>query len=828
MLELLEDRLAPAAYSLTDLGSLGGAHTVGSDTGFDAFVQNFWNGAPSSSEVINRSGQIVGGAWTGGTPEFVHGFLYDNGQMTDLGNLPSTTDPESIAAGINDSGQVVGESFDESGNPLAFLYGNGQMTNLNSLVTSGSSLGTLAYANAINNNGQIIGELAPNGVYDQFAFLYSNGSVTELVDPLGGDGDSTHANDINDSGEVVGYMTTADGEASDAFLYSNGTMTDLGTLLRGLDGTVSDSEATAINSSGQVLGYVNTYNGSTFGSYAFLYSNGTITNLGGNYAYAINDSGQIVGSTGGEKPDALLYSNGSWTDLNSLIPSDSNVYLEDAVGINNNGQIVAVGSDSSDALPINGYSGLNLYLLTPLQSTPIAITNGTVSPTILTNGTEGTSPNIGSNEQVTVSATVSDNGSPATTGQVVFTLIGPATVASDWPDGVAVGPNGEASDTLTVPNGVPAGEYAIQVSYINNGQTTTQTFFDALTIIPPTQNVIFNGEVAPNPLSYNGSDNGQQVTVSTMIYNNGSPATAGSVIFSLVDPNTSNTVATDGANGSNGVAVGSDGQTSDTLTVPGGTAAGAYDLVVYYTVNGQTTSLVFASALTINPATINPVPVSVTVSPVAAITASANAQYVTTTASVSPTSGTGTVNEGTVSFSLLVNGSPVAGSNPVSVEVTNGQAALTGNNAVLVPANTPAGNYTIQASYTDTQGNFVASAPATTTLTINPSPPPSPPPVSPPPSPPPVSPPPSPPPASPPPSPPPASPPPPPPALNVPPLLGLFDQFLGAAETVNADGSVTETARLFGFPLLVSTFNSSGNLESVTFFGINVTVLFEL
>jgi hypothetical protein len=33
---------------------------------------------------------------------------------------------------------------------------------------------------------------------------------------------------------------------------------------------------------------------------------------------------------------------------------------------------------------------------------------------------------------------------------------------------------------------------------------------------------------------------------------------------------------------------------------------------------------------------------------------------------------------------------------------------------------------------------------------------------------------------------------------------------------------------LFGFSLLVSTFNPSGNLESVALFGINVTFLFEL
>jgi hypothetical protein len=42
----------------------------------------------------------------------------------------------------------------------------------------------------------------------------------------------------------------------------------------------------------------------------------------------------------------------------------------------------------------------------------------------------------------------------------------------------------------------------------------------------------------------------------------------------------------------------------------------------------------------------------------------------------------------------------------------------------------------------------------------------------------------------------------------------------------NPDGSVTVTDSLFGIPL-VSSYDSSGNLLSVTLFGFNVTALFE-
>jgi RND family efflux transporter MFP subunit len=68
--------------------------------------------------------------------------------------------------------------------------------------------------------------------------------------------------------------------------------------------------------------------------------------------------------------------------------------------------------------------------------------------------------------------------------------------------------------------------------------------------------------------------------------------------------------------------------------------------------------------------------------------------------------------------------------------------------------------------------------------------------------------------------------PPAPPSLNVPPLLALLDQLLGGIEMVNANGTEAITDNLFGIPLLVSTFDNSGDLVSVSFFGLNFTFLF--
>ena len=100
-------------------------------------------------------------------------------------------------------------------------------------------------------------------------------------------------------------------------------MTDLGTLV----GDKTVSSAFAINASGQVVGSSDT---DEYGvTHAFLYSNGTMTDLGtlapfyecSSTAYGINASGQVVGESGttGDTTHAFLYSSGTMTDLGTLI-----------------------------------------------------------------------------------------------------------------------------------------------------------------------------------------------------------------------------------------------------------------------------------------------------------------------------------------------------------------------------------------------------------------------------------------------------------------------------------------------------------------------------
>jgi probable HAF family extracellular repeat protein len=80
-----------------------------------------------------------------------HAFLWQKGKMHDLGTLSG--DYLSIAYGINDSGQVVGESCDVSNNCRAFIWQNGSMTDLNLLVAPTKV--DLLYGTDVNDSGQI-------------------------------------------------------------------------------------------------------------------------------------------------------------------------------------------------------------------------------------------------------------------------------------------------------------------------------------------------------------------------------------------------------------------------------------------------------------------------------------------------------------------------------------------------------------------------------------------------------------------------------------------------------------------------------------------------
>jgi probable HAF family extracellular repeat protein len=95
-----------------------------------------------------------------------HGFVYRDGKLVDLGTLGG---PSSAGGGLNDAGQVVGWAETGPGTADApapqhgFLWENGAMTDVNALLVPGSGW-TVTATRTLNDAGQIVGEAVANGV----------------------------------------------------------------------------------------------------------------------------------------------------------------------------------------------------------------------------------------------------------------------------------------------------------------------------------------------------------------------------------------------------------------------------------------------------------------------------------------------------------------------------------------------------------------------------------------------------------------------------------------------------------------------------------------
>ena len=295
----------------------------------------------TNATSINDSGDVVGVAKT-------KAVLWQDNALVPLSSGYHFR--ISVPSGISDTGMIVGSQYN---NPEK-LHGLTWTPSSHLLPT----VEGFHYVEpvAVNGAGDVVGDTR-SGTRDHFgavnshAFLMRNGLMTDLG-TLGGQ--HSCALGINGSDVVVGKSDVDRGiigaidstaPQTHAFAWSAGQMKDLGTL-GGLN-----SLAYSVSNVGAIAGYSDTIYGT---AHAFLYQSGIMHDLGAlegddtSVAMAVNDRGLVVGYSGDQQSDdsekAVLWTNGTTVDLNTLLPKNSGWDLQYARAINDKGEIVGRGT----------------------------------------------------------------------------------------------------------------------------------------------------------------------------------------------------------------------------------------------------------------------------------------------------------------------------------------------------------------------------------------------------------------------------------------------------------------------------------------------------
>jgi probable HAF family extracellular repeat protein len=301
--------------------------------------------SPGRATAINDLGQVVGR--TAPSQGVYHGYLWQNGVLTNLGMMPVSGHPTQATA-INNNGQVVGYGFAQDGNVHPFVWQNGVITDPG--VPPGNVPGSIygARPTGINDDGMIVGN-AFSGLSHAFVSTVG-GKASMLPSAIPGSNPASTANGVNELGQIVGSYSR------NAAVWENNVLTELG-LLPGSDKTMGN----AINNNGVIVGnssyQIVTHTGlsSTIDVpfQAFIWQNGVMSALplppvsDSAYANSINDRGDVVGAANGFGNNgsihAILWKNGAAIDLNAFLPANSGWELLEATGINEAWQIVGYG-----------------------------------------------------------------------------------------------------------------------------------------------------------------------------------------------------------------------------------------------------------------------------------------------------------------------------------------------------------------------------------------------------------------------------------------------------------------------------------------------------
>lgn len=316
------------------LAGICAAGTGQAQTGSYQFI----NLGGGSAAGINDLGQVVGQTSLGAT-------LWNGTTATVLAGGPG-----SYASAINNAGLIVGGSNSYNSGPV---YGSGKPVEWTGTAQAPLQvgLGGNGWAYGINQSGQVVGNANGNAATWSSDNIPTGLPVSVLAYRISGTG-------INNAGQAAGYVDSGSSYYAVSWSGANGSK---GTLLPSLGG--SFSQADAINNKGAIVGQSTNTAGAL---YATEWNGGSATelqSLGGqrSYAYGINDAGVIVGSSTNTAGQvfATLWNGTSAVNLNNyLTPAEKQAgwVLTEATGINQNGWIIGdavnTRSGSSDAFEL--------------------------------------------------------------------------------------------------------------------------------------------------------------------------------------------------------------------------------------------------------------------------------------------------------------------------------------------------------------------------------------------------------------------------------------------------------------------------------------------
>jgi probable HAF family extracellular repeat protein len=167
--------------------------------------------------------------------------MWVDDKITDLGTLGGAF---SHAYGVNGKGVVVGSSAvaDRDG-AYAYVWDNGTMTELPNLA------GSSGVATLINDRGDIAGNSRPSAFESQ-AVRWVDGHVEPL--PTVGDGELSGVNGMNSDGVIVGWDDIDNLHEQKAVIWDGDSVQDLNSLIPADSGYVL-TYAASINDAGQIV-----------------------------------------------------------------------------------------------------------------------------------------------------------------------------------------------------------------------------------------------------------------------------------------------------------------------------------------------------------------------------------------------------------------------------------------------------------------------------------------------------------------------------------------------------------------------------------------------